>query len=212
MKVLVIGASGRVGKILSGLLLSKQHQVIGTTRKKEPLFEDQNYEQISLDLTEELSVIKDTLPKGLDAICFVSGSRGENLLQVDLDGAIKTMKAAEDLGVGRYVMLSSIFSLDPSQWKGPARESLFDYMIAKHYADLWLIDNTDLNYTILQPGGLKEIEGSRKIDVDVKSAGENSIENVAHTLLEILKNDNTIKKVISMKDGEQPIEEAVANF
>jgi len=185
MKVLVIGASGRVGKILSGLLLSKQHQVIGTTRKKEPLFEDQNYEQISLDLTEELSVIKDTLPKGLDAICFVSGSRGENLLQVDLDGAIKTMKAAEDLGVGRYVMLSSIFSLDPSQWKGPARESLFDYMIAKHYADLWLIDNTDLNYTILQPGGLKEIEGSRKIDVDVKSAGENSIENVAHTLLEI---------------------------
>ena len=122
------------------------------------------------------------------------------------------MKAAEDLGVGRYVMLSSIFSLDPSQWKGPARESLFDYMIAKHYADLWLIDNTDLNYTILQPGGLKEIEGSRKIDVDVKSAGENSIENVAHTLLEILKNDNTIKKVISMKDGEQPIEEAVANF
>ena len=212
MKVLIIGASGRVGKILSGLLLSKQHQVIGTTRKKEPLFEDQNYEQISLDLTEELSVIKDTLPKGLDAICFVSGSRGENLLQVDLDGAIKTMKAAEDLGVGRYVMLSSIFSLDPSQWKGPARESLFDYMIAKHYADLWLIDNTDLNYTILQPGGLKEIEGSRKIDVDVKSAGENSIENVAHTLLEILKNDNTIKKVISMKDGEQPIEEAVANF
>lgn len=212
MRVLVIGASGRVGKKLCKRLLNEGHQVFGTTRKDEKLFEEDNYTQVNLDLSDPLEEVKHNTPEGLDAFIFVSGSRGKNLLQVDLHGAVQSMKVAQQLGVKRYIMLSSIFSLAPEQWKGPARESLYDYMIAKHYADQWLIEQTDLDYTILQPGGLTEKDGSGKIEVNVNSAGENSIENVANTLYTILKRDNTIGKVIPMKDGDQDIEKAISIF
>ena len=36
MKILVIGASGRVGKDLVNRLLADNHQVIGTTRQQQP--------------------------------------------------------------------------------------------------------------------------------------------------------------------------------
>lgn len=212
IKVLVIGASGRVGKKLCQRLLNEGHQVFGTTRKEEKLFNEDNYTQVNLDLSDSLEEVKRNTPEGLDAFIFVSGSRGENLLQVDLHGAIQSMKVAQELGVKRYIMLSSIFSLAPEKWQGPARESLYDYMIAKHYADQWLIHQTDLDYTILQPGGLTEKDGSGKIEVNVNSAGENSIENVANTLYSILNQENTVGKVISMKDGEEDIEQAISNI
>ena len=46
MKILVIGASGRVGSDLVKQLLAADHQVIGTTRQDEKLFSDNNYSQL----------------------------------------------------------------------------------------------------------------------------------------------------------------------
>ncbi|MGO0227397.1 hypothetical protein ACTMLF_04200 [Proteus mirabilis] len=48
-----------------------------------------------MDITKPLSSITDLLPDNLEAIYFTTGSRGKDLLQVDLHGAVKTMQAAE---------------------------------------------------------------------------------------------------------------------
>ncbi len=206
MHILVIGASGRVGQRLTQSLLDADHQVIGTTRQEKTLFNSDNYRQIKLDLTAPLKEIEANIPAETDAIYFVSGSRGENLLQVDLHGAVKTMKAAEHKNINRYIMLSAIFSLQPEKWS-----SLIDYYTAKHYADLVLMES-NLAYTILQPGMLTTDKGSGKIELGVEKAAENSIENVALTLAELLEQQQTYKKTIAMHDGNTPIAEAVANF
>src|SRR5699024_2471234 len=134
MKVLVIGASGRVGYQLVETLIEDGYKVVGTTRKKEKLFKDANYEQINLDITGPLDVIEKDIPENTNVIIFVSGSRGKDLLQVDLHGAVKTMQAAENKGIKRYVMLSALFSLQPDKWY-----TLIDYYTAKYFADLYLM-------------------------------------------------------------------------
>lgn len=210
MKVLVIGASGRVGQKLTSKLLEADHQVVGTTRKDEKLFEANNYSQIALDLEKSPEDLSNEIPSDVEAVYFVSGSRGKDLLNVDLHGAIKSMQAAEMAGIKRYVMLSTIYSLQPTAWDTSA--DLYDYMIAKHYADQWLIKNTDLDYTILQPGSLTENAGTGEVELKVQEQGENPIEDVAEVLFGLLDLKSSFKEVISMRSGDTPIKNALTNL
>lgn len=209
MKILVIGASGRVGTELVKQLLADEHQVIGTTRQKEILFDADNYSQLDLDITAEKDDIQNQIDEDIDAVYFVAGSGGKDVLEVDLHGAVKTIQATQDKGIKRYIMLSAAFSLDTSKWDSPGIADLKEYYICKHYADQWLVNNSTLDYTIVQPGALKERTGTGKIAID-ESAGENSIEDVATTLAAVLNASNTIKKAFNMHNGDIDIAEAIA--
>ena len=210
MKVLVIGASGRVGTNLVKQLLADNHQVIGTTRQEEKLFSDDNYSQLDLDITAEKDAIQSQIDQDIDAVYFVAGSGGKDILEVDLHGAVKTMQAVQDKGIKRYIMLSTVFSLDTSKWDNAGIADLKEYYICKHYADQWLVNNSTLDYTIVQAGALKERAATGKITINDNSAGENSIEDVATTLAAVLNANNTIKKVFSLHNGEKAIEKAIA--
>ena len=212
MKILVIGASGRVGTDLVKQLLADDYQVIGTTRQKEKLFNDDNYSQLDLDITAEKEAIQQQIEQDIDAVYFVAGSGGKDVLEVDLHGAVKTMQAVEDKGIKRYIMLSTVFSLDTSKWDNPGISDLKAYYICKHYADQWLVKNSTLDYTIVQAGALKERAATGKIIINDDNAGENSIEDVATTLAAVLNANNTTKKVFSMHNGETAIDEAIAQL
>jgi nucleoside-diphosphate-sugar epimerase len=211
MKVLIIGASGRVGSDLAKQLLASNHQVIGTTRQEEKLFDADNYSQLDLDITAGKDSIQSQLDQDIDTVYFVAGSGGKDVLEVDLHGAVKTMQAAQDKGIKRYIMLSAVFSLDTSKWDNPGIADLKEYYICKHYADQWLVNNSTLDYTIVQAGALKERSGTGKIAVNDGDSGENSIEDVATTLAAVLNANNTIKKVFSMHNGTTAIDEAIAS-
>ena len=101
MKILVIGASGRVGNDLVKQLLAENHQVIGTTRQEEQLFSDDNYTQLDLDIMAEKDNIQQQLEDDIEAVYFVAGSGGKEILEVDLHGAVKTMQAVQDKGIKR---------------------------------------------------------------------------------------------------------------
>lgn len=211
MKILVIGASGRVGGELVKQLLADEHQVIGTTRQEKKLFDNDNYTQLDLDITASKKSIEKQLDQDIDAVYFVAGSGGKNVLEVDLHGAVKTMQAAQDKGIKRYIMLSSVFSLETEKWdNNPNIADLKDYYISKHYADHWLVNNSSLDYTIVQPGALKERDGTGKITINDTSSGENAIEDVATTLAAVLTADNTIGKVFNLHNGDIDINEAIA--
>ena len=211
MKILVVGASGRVGGELVKQLLADEHQVIGTTRQEKKLFDNDNYSQLDLDITASKESIEKQLDQDIDAVYFVAGSGGKDVLEVDLHGAVKTMQAAQDKGIKRYIMLSSVFSLETEKWdNNPNIADLKDYYISKHYADHWLVNNSSLDYTIVQPGALKERDGTGKITINDTSSGENAIEDVATTLAAVLTADNTIRKVFNLHNGDIDINEAVA--
>lgn len=212
MKILVIGASGRVGGQLVEQLLNDNHHVVGTTRQDKQLFDSSNYSQLDLDLTAAKDEIQKQIDDDIEAVYFVAGSGGKDILEVDLHGAVKTMQAAQDKGIKRYIMLSSVFSLDTSKWDVPAIAELKNYYIGKHYADNWLVNDSKLDYTIVQPGALKERAGTGKIAINTEEAGENAIEDVAATLAAVLSADNAIKKVFHMQNGETDIKDAIASL
>lgn len=212
MKVLVIGASGRVGTDLVEQLLADDHQVIGTTRQDKKLFDNDNYRQLALDITAEKDAIAEQIEQDIDAVYFVAGSGGKDVLEVDLHGAVKTMQAVEDKGIKRYIMLSTVFSLDTNKWDTPGIADLKEYYICKHYADQWLVNDSTLDYTIVQAGALKERAGTGKITINDDNAGENAIADVAATLTAVLGANNTIKKVFSLHNGETAINEAIATL
>lgn len=212
MKVLVIGASGRVGGNLVEQLLADNHEVIGTTRQDKILFDADNYSQLDLDLTADKDTIQSQIADDIEAVYFVAGSGGKSILEVDLHGAVKTMQAAKDKGINRYIMLSTVFSMDTSKWDSPAIAELKEYYIGKHYADNWLVNDSGLDYTIVQPGALKERPGTGKISINSGEAGDNAIEDVAATLAAILTTDTASKKIFQMQNGDTAINDAIAKL
>ena len=150
---------------------------------------------------------------GCAAIYFVAGSRGKDLLQTDAFGAVKLMKAAKEAGIERFVMLSSLFALEPKRWQeSPSLASIMDYNIAKFFADEWLVNNSGLKWTIVQPSVLKEEPGTGKIELNPSSDGVNPIPDVAAVLAGVLERSNTIGKVVMMRSGNQPIVDALASI
>lgn len=211
-RILVIGAQGRVGARLADTLERLGHTVFAGSRHGDhnPSWADLSITPLEFNLDWTVKEMAEVFQKyKINAVYFTAGSRGRNLLQIDLHGAVKTMQAAELCGIKRYIMLSSVFALQPSRWNESFLKDLTDYNIAKHYADQWLIHNTDLNFTILQPGALEEKQGSGKIKINVENPGGNSIENVVETLASVLDMPSTFRKVITMHDGETPISEAL---
>ncbi|MED4213397.1 NAD(P)H-binding protein [Priestia megaterium] len=211
MKVLVVGANGRVGSHLVDRLVENGHFVYAGTRRDNLTRNSSNIRYVHIDLLASADVIAENMYDA-EAIFFVAGSRGKDLLKIDLNGAVNVMRAAESKNIKRFIMLSSVFSLEPDKWDQAFLKDLTNYNIAKHFADHWLINNTKLDYTILQPGVLKEEPGSGTIDVNIDHPDENAIENVVDTLVQIVQDRNTIGKVITMKDGKTPIAEALRNL
>lgn len=217
MKIFVAGANGRVGTELVRELLQRGHAVTAGVRTPEKFTLAS-----SLDRSAALTVVKFDLASSVDAMAqqlrgftavyFTAGSRGKDLLQVDAYGSVKLQQATEAAGIKRFIQLSALYSTTPEAWEDPHLESLQNYQIAKFFADEWLIHNTTLDYTILQPVALVEAEpgtGSGLITTDVPGLVTNTIPNVATTLAEILELDSTRGKVIPMADGDTPIREAL---
>ena len=207
MKLFVAGATGRVGREVVDRLAERGHQVTAGARKPERITESDQVKPVLLDLENTADL--ENLVKGHDAVIFTAGSRGKNLLQVDAFGAVRLMRAAEKTGIKRFIQLSSIFALEPERWTGPSMEALLDFNIAKFFADSYLIGNTQLDYTILQPGSLVEGEATGLISTEIQQPNSNLLTNVAETLAVIVETPETIGKVIKMSDGDLPIKEAL---
>ena len=210
MKVFIAGGSGRVAAAVIQELVNQGQQVYAGSRHKDAIVKLPGVTPLSLDLHASPSELAKLLP-GMDAVYFLAGSRGKDLLQTDAFGAVKLIQAAEMAGVKRYIQLSSIFAADPDKWQGKAEfASLTDYYIAKYFADEWLINNSKLDYTILAPATLEEKAGTGQVDFKPKKFAANPIPDVAAVLAQILDKENTYGKVINMTGGETRISEAIA--
>ena len=209
MKVFVAGASGRVGQEVVARLASRGDEVLAGCRNPKGVDWPNGAVPVEFDLHWDVPAMVDHI-KGCDAVYFVAGSRGKDLLQVDAFGAVKLMKAAEEAGAKRFVMLSSLFAMQPEKWSEvESLAAITNYNIAKMFADEWLANNTGLDWTIVQPSVLAEEPGTGKIELDPQNGGKNPIPDVAEVLVEVLGMPNAIGKVIMMTGGDEPISEAL---
>lgn len=208
MKIFVAGASGRVGRELVKILVDQGHTVVAASRHPESLA-GPGIEPLAFDFHSEASDMANAV-RGCDAVYFVAGSRGKDLLQTDAFGAVKLMEACEQAGVARYIMLSSLFALEPERWASePGLADITDYNIAKMFADDWLIHRTDLDYTIVQASLLTEEPGTGSIRLDPQHEAKNPIPDVAAVLAAVLERKNTYGKLIMIASGDTPIDQAL---
>ncbi|WNF20882.1 SDR family oxidoreductase [Mesobacillus jeotgali] len=211
MKVLVVGANGQIGKQLVDLLNeSTEHEARAMLRKAEQTaeFEDKGVETVIASLEGTVEDIA-SAAKGCDAIVFAAGSGGhtglDKTLLVDLDGAVKTIEAAEQAGIDRFIMVSALQANNRENWA----EVIKPYYVAKHYADRALLQS-GLNYTIIRPGGLLNDPGTGKIEIaeNIKTGSIPRID-VAKTIFACLNEKNTFKKAFDLISGDNNIAEAI---
>lgn len=214
MNVIVIGANGQIGQhVVNELHQSNTHTVTAVVRKKEQAEKlmDRNIQAIVADLEGSVEDLEKVIT-GADAIIFTAGSGGhtgpDKTLLIDLDGAVKTMEAAKQAGVERYIMVSAYDADKRQNWN----EGMRPYYVAKHYADR-MLEASGLNYTIVRPGGLVNEPAICKITVGAEAKPSTiTREDVAHTLIAALENKQTYHRSFNVVNGEHSIETALNNL
>ena len=213
MKVLVVGANGQIGKHLITYLNGHEQikaKAMIRDEAQAKFFHEQDAEVVVCDLEDDVPVIVEAA-KDCDAIVFTAGSGPhtgkDKTLMIDLDGAVKTIQAAEQAGVKRYVMISSFDTTRAAIQE--ASESFAPYVVAKHYADVALRASS-LDYTIIHPGLLTNDEPTGEVTLaPTVERDEIPRADVAKVILATLENDKTIGKEFQVVRGEVAIAEAV---
>lgn len=210
--VLVFGGHGKVALLLSGILTERGTAVTSVFRNPEhlddvtatgadPVVAD--IETLPIDALTQLMV-------GHDAVVFAAGAGGGNpprTYAVDRDAAMRTVDAAAQAGVRRYVMVSYL-GAGPDHGV-PADSSFFPYAESKAAADAHLRAG-DLDWTVLGPGRLTLEPATGRITLGPDAAGgQVSRENVALVAAACLAGDETVGSTVEFNDGETPIAEAL---
>lgn len=214
MKVAIIGANGKIGQhLVEQMQQAKTHEVIAVVRKEtqKKALQEQGVTAKLGDLEGPVSQWKE-LFNGVDAVVFTAGSGPDSgddkTLLVDLDGAVKTMEAAEAAGVKRFVMVSAWQSNNRENWA----DALLPYYAAKHYADRELM-RTNLNWTIVRPGALTDEEATGKVVVGESLApGSVPREDVASVLRRCLDESGTELRAFDLMAGESEVEHSLQSM
>ncbi|TMV93297.1 SDR family oxidoreductase [Thioclava sp. BHET1] len=144
--ILIAGATGKTGVLLTRILLDQGHKVSALVRESS----DTSALPEGTDLRHgDLSDLQPGICDGVDIVIFAAGSGSstgsEMTEKVDRAGAMRLVDLAKEAGVARFVMLSSI-GADQSEPTG----KLAHYLKAKHAADEHL-KASGLTYAILRP-------------------------------------------------------------
>ncbi|MTJ00883.1 SDR family oxidoreductase [Idiomarina piscisalsi] len=211
MNVAVIGANGKIGQhLVEQLQNDDKHKVVAVVRKQEQKqsWEEKGVEARLADLEGSVDDLQTAL-NGADAVVFTAGSGAntgdDKTLLVDLDGAVKTVEAAENTGAKRFIMVSAWQANNRENWA----EQLLPYYAAKHYADKELM-RSNLNWTIVRPGALTDDPASGKVVVGESLApGSVPREDVANVLHRCLDESGTERKAFDLMSGESDVQQSL---
>ncbi|MEL4320039.1 SDR family oxidoreductase [Leifsonia sp. YIM 134122] len=218
----IIGGHGKIALLLTRSLTDAGHQAVGVIRNPEhsddvraaggvPVVLD--IETASAEeLTSALAAVASD-GGAVDAVVFAAGAGGGSGAarkeSVDHQGSVKSIAAARQSGIRRFVQISYI-GADQADTSGD--ESFGAYQVAKKAADDAL-RASDLDWTIVRPGHLNDdaLTGRVRIGDDVTS-GSTSRANTAAVIAALLEGPAALGGVLNVIDGDTPIAEALASL
>ena len=208
-KILVIGASGKIGKKLVKQLAQEGQTVRAMVRTAEKQQEIDGYD--AEVVIGDLEGAFEHALEGCDTIIFTAGSGGhtgaDKTLLVDLWGAMKVIDCAVENSIRHFIMVSSRGADNPEN--GPV--AIKYYLVAKHVADDYLT-RSGLTYTILRPGRLLDEPGTGLITT-LRPADPNqqiiSRDDTAQAVIHCLHNAATENKIFELYRGDVPTAEAL---
>lgn len=212
MDVAIAGGHGKIALHLSRMLSARGDAVRGIIRlaSQQDDLEEVGARPVVLDL-ERASVVEvaDAID-GEDAVVFAAGagpgSGAARKETVDYEAAVKLRDAAEEAGVGRYIMISAMGTDDP-----PDGDGVFEvYLRAKARADRELMAS-GLAWTILRPGRLTNDPGTGIVTLG-RHVGPGSVprEDVAAVIVAVFDNPATAGQIFEVVSGDTPIAGALA--
>src|SRR6478672_4768861 len=113
-RVAVVGGNGKIARRLHPLLVERGHTPVALVRSEEQRgqLEDLGAEVRLLDIENADVDGFATAFEGCDAVVFSAGGGPDGSITrkrtVDLEGAIKSMQAATQRGISRFVQVSAI--------------------------------------------------------------------------------------------------------
>lgn len=222
-RVVIIGGHGKVALLATPKFREAGFQVDSVIRNPDQRaeIEDRGGNPVVLDI--ESAVVGELAEafRGADAVVFSAGAGGGNpdrTHAVDYESAVRTMDAAEQAGVRRYVMVSYVTAdIDSDRLDEDAK--MYPYAKAKHDADAHL-QGSGLDYTILGPGMLtlepatsriRIVDREGQIDGDdpAEGEGETSRENLAEVIVHAVAANAGVGERINFYDGDTPIVDAI---
>ena len=216
-KTFVLGANGGVGRHLVQQLKAQNIDFTAGVRKSEQkeALETQGIHSVLIDVEQDSIETLTSKLSGYDQIVFSVGSGGktgaDKTIAVDLDGAVKAIRASETAKVEHFIMVSTWDSRREAIEQGG---SLKPYTIAKHYADDYL-RHSDLKATIVHPGILTDEAGSDKVQIQAQFDNPSDLsiprEDVARVLYEVVTQPAIHGKEFQVINGDTSAHEAVVS-
>jgi uncharacterized protein YbjT (DUF2867 family) len=214
MRVVIAGGHGQVALLLEEALAEGGDSPVGIVRNPDHVgdVEATGAEAVVLDLERtDVATLADVL-RGADAVVFAAGggpqSGAARKETVDRGAAVLLADAAEQAGVRRYVMVSSM----GTEKADPTSDDVFQvYLRAKKAADDDLRAR-DLDWTIVRPGRLTDGPATARVQVGRLQRGEVSRADVAAVLAALLRQRAAVHAELDLLSGHQTVEAALAGL
>jgi nucleoside-diphosphate-sugar epimerase len=211
MRVVIAGGHGKIALLLERLLADRGDSVAGLIRDPGQAADLLNAgaEPVVLDLEHASADQVASVVKGADAVVFAAGagpgSGAARKESMDRGGAILLADGAEQAGVRRYVMISSMGA------GGDSPDPVFRaYLRAKGEADANVLSRTALRTTVVRPGRLTDEPGTGLVAIgDPVGRGAVPRADVAAVLLAVLGTPATAGRTFELISGGTPVAEAV---
>ncbi|MEG3766944.1 SDR family oxidoreductase [Alteromonas sp. 14N.309.X.WAT.G.H12] len=203
--VLVIGASGNVGKMATQQLLENEFTVKALVRDASKLsdIDSDNLSICERDLEDDFSDVFHDCHQ----VVFAAGSGGstgaDKTLLIDLWAARNAVEYAKSSGTQRFVMLSSVGADAPDDLPSDIKP----YLVAKHMADQHLI-TSGLRYTLLRPGTLLDEKGAGMMQNTMPKHRNDAVisrEDVATAIRYAVGSPASDDRIIALYRGSHPI-------
>ena len=209
MKLLILGRTGRTGRLVAEEAVKRGHKVIGIARDsgRVPLKEVEIISGTPYDYNTVLKAINgcDAVISTLSVFPRSKGLFGKIKTQFDLMSvSIKnTVKAMDETGIKRIVVMTAQGVGDsakelPSIFAFLVKISNIKYSYIDHDLQEKVLENSDLNWTIVRPVGLNNKNENLSIVYNLNGEGKLksmiSRNAVAHFILNTIEKTQFIKQ------------------
>jgi nucleoside-diphosphate-sugar epimerase len=212
-RILLIGGHGKIALQTTPLLARDGHAVDAVIRN--PDHADEVAETGAIPIVADVESMSTAeladLSAEHDAVIWAAGAGGgdpERTWAVDRDAAIRSIDAAAQAGVRRYLMIS-YYGAGPDHGV-PEDDGFFAYAESKAAADAHLRDSS-LDWVVLGPSRLTDEAGTGRITRD-EGKGEVSRANVAEVLAHVAADPSISGVTVEFNDGDQPIAEVLSSL
>jgi uncharacterized protein YbjT (DUF2867 family) len=211
VRLFQIGAAGGVGRRLAKLLSDRGDQVTGMHRRPEQadVIAASGAAPVTGDLIADTVDALAAKLRGHDAVVFSAGAHGagrDKTTLIDGKGLEKTVDAAAQAGVSRFVLVSVFPEAERDK---QVSEGFEHYMRVKKTADVYLT-HTDLDWLIVRPGLLRDDPGTGRVTVGLAiEYGDVHRDDVAAFIDVALHEPHLNRVIVEITSGRTPVAEAV---